>query len=81
MEYAELSHPIDREALLRKIEAGQQNSVTGTLDDISPMLAAENTDFDNSYGQVLKFHGWEVPNAYVMYQTYKLHRQFKESYP
>ena len=80
MDYAELSHPINREVLLKKIESAHQRTAAGNLEDMSPTKAAENIDSDTNYGQVLKFHGWEVPNAYVMFQTYKLHKQFKESY-
>ena len=66
--------------MLKKIESITITSNGGNAEDLSPM-AAENTESDLKYGPVLRFHGWEVPNTYVMYQTYKLHKQLKESYP
>lgn len=33
------------------------------------------------YNDVLRFRGWEIPNVYVMYQAYKMHKELKKNYP
>ena len=33
------------------------------------------------FADVLRFKGWEVPNVYVMYQAYKMHKELKRKYP
>lgn len=32
------------------------------------------------YADIFKFRGWEIPNVYVMYQAYKMHKELKRSY-
>ena len=29
------------------------------------------------YAELFKFKGWEIPNVYVMYQAYKMHKELK----
>ena len=82
--YSELSQPVDRDAMLRKIESFtvKCNNTTQEEGGDQTVVTTETIDEERAnHGPVLKFHGWEVPNAYVMFQTYKLHKRLKQSYP
>ena len=31
----------------------------------------------HAYAELFKFRGWEIPNVYVMYQAYRIHKEMK----
>ena len=69
-----MSHPVDPNALLRP------HAKVGNFSSIESADLAEIT-IKHAFADVLNFRGWEIPNAYVMYQAYKIHKELKRHYP
>ena len=43
--------------------------------------ADQSVKLRHLYADLFKFRGWEIPNIYVMYQVYKMHKELKKKYP
>ena len=73
--YSELAHPIDPEAPLDPKESAMEvhDSISGSIIPVRRLRHA--------YSDVFNFRGWEIPNVYVMYQAYKMHKEMKAKYP
>ena len=48
-----------------------QNEIRGNADAEHSILVR------HVYADLFKFRGWEIPNVYVMYQAYKMHKELK----
>ena len=83
--YAELSHPVDPNAQLYNDNnsfintGGSIESPRGTFDVGVPKQSG--ITLRHAYNDVFSFRGWEIPNVYVMYQAYKMHKELKAKYP
>lgn len=77
--YSELSLPVDPEKVLHST-TGLDSSIVDHLsagDDRNGQIRVKHV-----YSDVMSFYGWEVPNLYVMYQAYKMHKELKDKkYP
>ena len=72
--------PVDTEKVL--YDPAAVGNEGGPMDNLFKKYGSGPIQVKHAYTDVLKFYGWEVPNVYVMYQVYKMHKELKtKRYP